>query len=420
MRHIYVFCFTAILLFKPGLAAQGDLDNGIYVGYQAWHFAGAPDTDKGWYHWFKSRKLPQVEHLHGDQWPAMDEYTTLYPTDMTYADGSPVKVYSARDYETIDLHVKWMKEYGIKGLALQRQQNIIDRTHVRDTRDQIAQHVRKACEKYGVKFFLMPCNNAKSEQQNKGVVKRFVDDWKHLVDNIKITESPMYARQEGKPVIIMWGLGFDNRPMTPAEAGEIVDFFKAGPEPYQVYLGGGLQRGINSERVKAWQPIYEKLDLIKTWRTVQMIHRGEKGKARTIKGVQSEKTWCDQHNIEYMPCIFAGGSWYGNNQYPRMGGQYFWSQFSVVMQDVFKPDEPKFIYVAMFDEIDEGTAIYKTATRADQLPNPAKMTHNNIDQEKLPPHLHDLPSDWYLRLAQAMGKIITGSQPMSDEIPIQP
>ncbi|MEO0452836.1 MAG: hypothetical protein AAFY98_01705 [Verrucomicrobiota bacterium] len=419
MNMLRVLYFS-LLVSLSGLPvfAEGDLDNGIYVGYQGWHSAGKPGEAKGWSHWFQNGKLPEKENIHGDQWPNLEEYTKLYPTDMTYADGSRVYVYSSNDYETVDLHVKWMKDYGIKGLAFQTQQNLVDRPHARDGRDKIVQHVRQACEKYGVKFFLMPCNNAKSVKQNDGVVKRFIDDWKHLVDNVKITESPMYARQEGKPVIIMWGLGFANRPITPEEAGEIVDFFTKGPEPYQVYLGGGLQRGIVG--AKKWHPVYEKLDLVKTWRTVQQIRGNEKSRQNTIKNVQAEKAWCDERGIEYMPVIFAGGSWHGRNHYPRLGGRYYWDQFSVVMNDVFKPDEPKFIYVAMFDEIDEGTAIYKTATRADQLPNPEKMTHNNIDEEKLPEELHDLPSDWYLQLTDEMGKIMTGKKPMTSELPLRP
>jgi len=420
--HMKFFILTLFLCNTAQVNAEGDLDDGIWVGYQAWHLTGKPNKREGWYHWFKSGEVIDIKNFHGDQWPgSLKEYPKLHDTGLRYPNGEPVMVYSSSDYETIDLHVKWMKEYGIKGLALQRQQNLIDKKSKRLWRDVILKHVMRACEKHGVYFFLMPCNNAKSEKANIGVVKRFKDDWKHLVDNLKVTESPMYAKQEGKPVIIMWGLGFENRPITPVQASEIIDFFKNGDEKYQVYLGAGVQRGFTSEnkKISAWREVYKKVDLLKTWRTVQKVHRSEKAMKKMISGVRAEKAWCDKYNIEYMPVIFAGGSWHGKNHFPRNGGQYFWKQFSVVMQHIFQPREKKFIYIAMFDEIDEGTATYKTAHRPESLPDSSRMVYNNIDKN-MPLHLQDLPEDWYLLLANAMASILQGKKPMSSEIPIRP
>ncbi|NJL19287.1 MAG: hypothetical protein HC901_03115 [Bdellovibrionaceae bacterium] len=247
----------------------------------------------------------------------------------------PVKLYSSYDFETVDLHVKWMKEYGIKGLCLQRQQNIIDDDKTRAWRDQVAQHVRKACEKYGVHFLIMPCNNAKSEKQNENVVERFKADWTHLVDDLKITESPMYARQEDKPVVIIWGLGFANRPLTPREATAIIDFFKDSPEPYRAYLAGGVQRGFLNYSGAGnssgdWLAVYDKLDMITPWRGVQIIN-SDNARETTVNTLTAEKKWCDQRQIEYLPVIFAGASASGTkgsspNNIPRLGGQYYWNQ----------------------------------------------------------------------------------------------
>ncbi|NJL19288.1 MAG: hypothetical protein HC901_03120 [Bdellovibrionaceae bacterium] len=73
----------------------------------------------------------------------------------------------------------------------------------------------------------------------------------------------------------------------------------------------------------------------------------------------------------------------------------------------------------MFDEVDEGTAIYKLANATEQLPVPSRMVHNNID-ENVPNPLKNLPQDWYLQLTREMAHIITGERPMSDNIPLRP
>ncbi|MDX1564962.1 MAG: hypothetical protein R3236_06125, partial [Phycisphaeraceae bacterium] len=275
------FCclVLAFMVSGPALSAAGDLDNGLWVGYQGWHLAKGDGSPVGkWKHWFKKNRA-EAEHLHGDQWPGgWDEYDPkkLYPTRMTYPDGRPVRVYSSYDFETVDVHVKWMKQYDIRGAYLQRQQNLIDRKSERAWRDQVAQNLRRACEKHGVKFSIMLANNAKRPKQNRGIVERITSDWKHLVDTVHITESRMYARQEGRPVVALWGFGNSGRPITPAEAQKIVHFFKNGLPRYRAYLVGGVSREFldkspNSEPLEDWRKVYASLDMITPWRCVQMV-----------------------------------------------------------------------------------------------------------------------------------------------------
>ena len=71
------------------------------------------------------------------------------------------------------------------------------------------------------------------------------------------------------------------------------------------------------------------------------------------------------------------------------------------------------IYVAMFDEVDEGTAMFKLATSQDQIPAGAKMVTLNMDG-------CSLPSDWYLKLGGETGKMLRGEIPLSATIPIRP
>jgi hypothetical protein len=71
------------------------------------------------------------------------------------------------------------------------------------------------------------------------------------------------------------------------------------------------------------------------------------------------------------------------------------------------------IYGAMFDECDEGTAMYKLAPTASQLPAQGEFLPLNADGATL-------NSDWYLRLANQAGKMLRGDIPLQSTIPISP
>ena len=63
-------------------------------------------------------------------------------------------------------------------------------------------------------------------------------------------------------------------------------------------------------------------------------------------------------------------------------------------------------YVAMFDEVDEGTAIFKVSN------TPPTQGHFQT--------LENLPADWYLRLTGEGSKLIRGERRAQNELPIRP
>ena len=71
------------------------------------------------------------------------------------------------------------------------------------------------------------------------------------------------------------------------------------------------------------------------------------------------------------------------------------------------------IYGAMYDEVDEGTAMYKLVTTPAGLPAQGKFVPLNVDG-------YNLNSDWYLRLADQAGRMLRGDSPTSATIPISP
>ena len=67
----------------------------------------------------------------------------------------------------------------------------------------------------------------------------------------------------------------------------------------------------------------------------------------------------------------------------------------------------------MFDEVDEGTAMFKLAKTASDLPAGVSMVPLDNDGTSL-------PSDWYLRLAGEANRMLRGEVPLQSTIPITP
>src|SRR6185503_6909536 len=116
---------------------------------------------------------------------------------------------------------------------------------------------------------------------------------------------------------------------------------------------------------------------------------------------------------EYMPVVFPGFSWHNlnggpTNQIPRRGGKFYWRQvYNAVSAGA------KFLKTAMFDEVDEGTAMYKVAASADRLP--AQGAFVTLDADGVA-----LPNDWYLRLAGQTSRVLRREIPPSVDPPITP
>jgi hypothetical protein len=116
---------------------------------------------------------------------------------------------------------------------------------------------------------------------------------------------------------------------------------------------------------------------------------------------------------DYMPVIFPGFSWHNLmaaplNQIPRNGGSFYWRQAYNA-----KLSGCTMIYGAMFDEVDEGTAMFKLAPTTADVPAQGSWVPLNIDG-------FSLPSDWYLRLAGEASRMLRGDIPLQSTIPIVP
>jgi hypothetical protein len=107
----------------------------------------------------------------------------------------------------------------------------------------------------------------------------------------------------------------------------------------------------------------------------------------------------------YVPTAFPGFSWDnlrqrppGTTIIPRRKGEFYWRQFAI-----FRELGVRTVFVGMFDEVDEGTAIYKVA--------------NETPVGKYFVTYEGLPSDWYLKLTGAATRMIRAEAPFSATIP---
>ncbi len=332
----------------------------IMAGYQGWFNTPTDGADRGWFHYQKNQ-LFEPGSCKIDMWPDISEYSNKYPTSFTLSTGEPAYVFSSYDESTFDLHFKWMKEYGIDGVFLQRFIVTLKSKSGRKHSHKVLQSVLKAAEKYDrVVAIMYDLSGMVAEDY-----KILINDWKSIEKEFGINNRNRYSNylfQNGKPLVAVWGVGFnDNRKYGLNEATKIVDFLKSNKEnSCSVMLGVPTYwRTQTTDCVNdpKFHDLIKKIDIVHPW----FVGRYDEEKYNSFLPLISEDlAWCKDHNIEYVPTVFPGFSWYNMNtnsilnQIPRNKGNFFWTQFAGAIKSGVD-----MIYVAMFDEIDEATAIFK-------------------------------------------------------------
>jgi hypothetical protein len=374
------------------------LDRKLLFGYQGWF--GCPGDGSlldRWQHWFRTGPAGAAA-LRVDMWPDLSELPEgeRCQTPLTMPDGRTAQLYSAYRPAAVDMHFRWLREYDLPGVFLQRFTSRLDDPAVRDFRDTVARNVRSASESHGRVFAVM---YDISGHRAETLVEDLQRDWTYLVDTLRLLESPRYLRHAGRPVLAIWGFGFTDRPASPQQAARLIDFFKNNPDPrYRATLFGGVPAGWrtltrDSQPDPAWAAVYRAFDIVSPWAV---------GRFRDTAGI--ERFYADsvaadleetrRLGIGYMPVVFPGFSWHNMNptaalnQIPRRGGRFFWEQIDRAIGT-----GAGMLYGAMFDEVDESTALFKLArTPRDAPAEPPTVT---LDADGV-----EVPADWYLRLAR--------------------
>lgn len=384
----------------------------LLMGYQGWFAcAGDGSAQNSWVHWF-GNNTPTATNVHFDFWPDTSELDPdeLFSTSLTYSNGSPAQLYSAYNQKTVVRHFKWMQDNHLDGVFFQRFLSDLPGGNLSALRNQVAVNVRVGAETYGRVFAIMYDISGYSTNT---LVSKLTNDWLYLVNTQRVTNSPCYLRHNGKPVVAIWGFGFSGRPDIPQQAQQAIDWFKAAgctimgglPTQWRTLTG-------DAQTNTAWNATFRSFDVISPW---SVGRYGDNNGADNFRVTQiaPDLSDCRVHGIDYMPVIFPGFSWTNlnhgpYNQIPRNGGNFYWRQaYNAVASGC------TMVYGAMFDEVDEGTAMYKLAPTAAQLPAQGAFVPLNIDG-------YNLDSDWYLRLADQAGKMLRGEIPLRSILPISP
>jgi hypothetical protein len=386
------------------------LDGKVLCGYQGWFNTPCDGAGFGFTHWGRSLDQPNRARLVVDMWPDVSEYDSddlCEVPGLNMPDGSAAKLYSAYRKGPVLLHLKWMRQYGIDGVFLSRfVSEASDPKRARHV-NMVLANVREGCHREGRVWALM-LDLSTGRNGSTAAVK---NDWKFLCDQVKVREDARYLHHHGKPVVLLWGLGFKDRPWTPEQATELIDYFKSDPAYGGNYLIGGIdahwrtQRG-ESRQGPAWAKVYRSFDAISPWDAGR--YRDDESMDHIRKVVwEGDLAELKDKGVGYMPTAFPGFSWDnlrqtkpGSTNIPRRGGAFYWRQFAI-----FKELGIRTIFVGMFDEVDEGTAIYKVASETPQGQH--FVTYEG------------LPTDWYLRLTGAATRMIRGEIPSTSNLPLK-
>lgn len=379
----------------------------VLCGYQGWHAADGDGLGRGWYHW-QSRGGLKPGQCAFDLWPDVSELGAdeRYVTPFKFADGRPAELYSAFNRATVLRHFKWMQDYGIDGVFVQRFIGEVQGPLGLRQFNTVLDHCREGANQNGRTYAVMYDLSGLGANQ----IHKVIDDWKLLIDHMTITSDKAYLHHNGHPVVALWGFGFnDGRKYTLAEGLELVRFLKEDP----TYGGNTIMLGVptywrtlDHDAVKdpALLELTAKADIVSPW-TVGRYRDIPQVQAYATKTLAPDLAWCKEHQKDYLPVVFPGFSWHNmnpkspSNNIPRQGGRFLWSQYVAA-----RKAGASMVYQAMFDEVDEGTAIYKV-TNDPPVGESTFVTYEG------------LPSDHYLKLVGAAAKMIAGKTPVSEQMP---
>lgn len=389
---------------KAPAAAPG-VKGKVYAGYQGW-FAAAGDGSplNAWTHWASG--TPTAGNQTFELYPDISAYPTsgLYQTGYAnLGNGQPAKLFSSYSTAVVDQHFTWMQQYGIDGAALQRFGSDIAATGQPrlQQRNDIQSKARDAAQKYGRGFYV---EYDISGLNDDNLVSMIQTDWTNTINgSLKLTSSPSYAHEGGKPVVELWGIGVSNRPGTAQSSLELINWFKS----QGCYVIGGVPRGwrTDSNAKPGFAPVYAALNMVSPWNV---------GNANVDQQLfNDDMAKLNANGQDYQPVIYPGFAWSTwhegpKNEIPRQAGNFMWQQAVAVARCGTKS-----AFIAMFDEYDEATAIAPAATDTSQIPTDQYFLTLDADGTHL-------SSNFYLRLAGAATKMINGSTGISTTVPIPP
>lgn len=399
-------------------------------GYQGWFAVGEDNTLGRWSHWSK-RGAPGPGNTTFELYPDVNDYPPAALKPAGYdelGNGDAAELFGSERVGVIELHFRWMRQHGIDGVALQRFVDPMKNEANRAWRNHVAESVREQAEATERSFYVMyDITGANWPRGDYPSLKAELreDVAKHIHP---LAESAAWARQDDRPVIAVWGLGFTDRHVSMDDALNTIAMLR---DEFGYYIALGVpyrwREGIG-DALPGWLSVYEKADMLIPWsvgryRTIEELDGH-------IRGIWTEdKEFCDQRGIVLQRVIFPGFAWSNlkaeqltgtaharshhavsqteaaqRNAIPRNQGDFLWAQAYRVAR------YGTGAFIAMFDEYDEATAIAPAATDASMIPKDEYFLTLDADGVKL-------PSDHYLWLAGKLSKMIREPSTASKDRP---
>ena len=332
------------------------IKNLVMAGYQGWFNTPEDGAGLGWKHFEKEKEFKPGKCTI-DLWPDVSEYEKTYETAFKLPDETPAKVFSSYDASTTDLHFKWMKQYGIDGVFMQRFVVSIRNQKGKDNYNKILNNAVLSAEKYDRAICLM-YDLSGMEAGEEDILIR---DWKELCEKYKLVSrnNNHYVYHHGKPLVAVWGIGFnDRRKYGYEQVKKIIDFLKS--EGCSILVGVPTHwRTLTIDAVSDTRllELVKQADIVHPW----LVGRFDNNTYEPYrKSIEEDIKWCKANGKDYIPVLFPGFSWHNmkkdapQNMIPRLGGRFFWKQVKGAVDAGAES-----LYLSMFDEIDEGTAFFK-------------------------------------------------------------
>src|ERR1051326_2740978 len=214
-RGIALGLFWLFAWPRVSLVAQtvdsSTLSNKFVLGYQAWHACASDGSALAQYiHWSHLNGVqPSPTDVVCDLWPDLSEFgaNELFATGFTLGNGQPAKAYSCYLTNTVLRHFKWMRDYGIDGVAVQRfTKDVFINSSWAALKNTNIVNAKLGAETYGRILFLM---YDISNDDPSLALGHLQTDWAYMVNTVHLTNSTRYLKHRGKPLVAVWGMGFN-------------------------------------------------------------------------------------------------------------------------------------------------------------------------------------------------------------------
>lgn len=383
------------------------IEGRVVTGYQGWFRAEGDGTGLGFHHYGKGNRFePGYSSI--DLWPDLTDFDEdeRFPTPFRHADGSVAEVFSSLHPKTVDRHFSWMAEYGIDGAFVQRfaTHGARERSDYRRLKyeNEKLMLCRDAANAHGRSWILMYDLSGIADDD----FTRLNEDWKQLRRKMELGTDPndkSYLHVNGKPLVAIWGVGFnDDREYGLEKTEQFIRLLKHNPE----WGGMSIMLGVpyfwrDQTRDATPDPrlhdILKLADILSPWSVGRYREKEEEAQKIMLQQV-ADREWAEQYEIAMLPVLYPGFSWQNlkgedGSGIPRQDGRFLWRQFQATAMAGNRA-----AYVAMFDEIDEGTAIFK-------------CTNDPPVGESVFQTYEDLPSDHYLWLTGEGRRLLRGEVP---------